>query len=89
MKKFCKSLKQHAMEIINFTKKKMKLLTKEQKESFENAEIYHICKEKFGKIILKDKRYCKARDHCYYIGEHRGAVHRICDLKYSVSKKFL
>ena len=30
MKKFCESLREHAMEIINFKKKKMKLLTKEQ-----------------------------------------------------------
>ena len=32
MKKFCESLREHAMEIINFKKKKMKLLTKEQQE---------------------------------------------------------
>ena len=30
MKKFCKSLREHAVKIINFKKKKMKLLTKEQ-----------------------------------------------------------
>ena len=29
MKKFCKSLREHPMKIINFKKKKMKLLTKE------------------------------------------------------------
>ena len=28
MKKFCESLREHAMEIINFKKKKMKLLKK-------------------------------------------------------------
>ena len=33
------------MKIINFKKKKMKLLTKEQQESYENTKIY-ICKEK-------------------------------------------
>ena len=33
MKKFCEFLKEHAMKIINFKKKKMKLLTKEQQES--------------------------------------------------------
>ena len=32
MKKFCESLREHAMKIINFKKKKMKLLTKEQQE---------------------------------------------------------
>ena len=30
MKKFCEFLREHAMKIINFEKKKMKFLTKEQ-----------------------------------------------------------
>ena len=47
MKKFCESLRKHAMKIINFQKKKMKLLTKEQEESYENAKICYICQEKF------------------------------------------
>ena len=36
MKKFCESLREHVMNIINFKIKKMKLLTKEQQESYEN-----------------------------------------------------
>ena len=44
-KKFCESLIQHAMKIMNFEKKKMKLLTKEQQESFKNSHICHICEE--------------------------------------------
>ena len=47
MKKFCEFLRKHAMKIINFKKKNMKLLTKEQQESHENAKIFYICKEKF------------------------------------------
>ena len=39
------------------------------------------------KIYLKDKKYCKVRDHCLYTGEHRGAVHSICNLKHSVPKE--
>ena len=39
MKKFCKSLIEHAM------KKKMKLLTKEQQESYESVKICYICKK--------------------------------------------
>ena len=46
MKKICKFSTEHAIKIINFKKKKMKLL-KEQQESYENAEICYICKEKF------------------------------------------
>ena len=39
IKKFCESLREHAMKIINFKKKKMKLLTKEQQESYQKAKI--------------------------------------------------
>ena len=44
-KKFCELLREHAIKIINFKKKKMKLLTKEQKESYENAKICYFCKK--------------------------------------------
>ena len=46
MKKFCEFLREHAMEIIIFKKKKMKLLTKELLELYKNAKICYICKEK-------------------------------------------
>ena len=89
MKNFCAFLREHAIKIINFKKKIMKFLTKEQQESYENAKICYICKEKFENKYLKDKKYCKARDHFYYKGKYRGAAHSICSLKYSVPKKFL
>ena len=41
MKKFCESLEQYAINITNFLKK-MKLSTKEQQESHENAKICYI-----------------------------------------------
>ena len=66
------------MKIIIFKKKKMKLIIKEQQESFENANICYISEEKFENTYLKDKK-----DHCHY----RDAVHSICKLKYSVPKK--
>ena len=37
----------------------MKLLTKGQQESFENAKICHICKEKFENKYLKDTNTVK------------------------------
>ena len=37
----------------------MKLLTKEQQESYENAKIFYIFKETFRNKFLKDKKYCK------------------------------
>ena len=71
------------MKIINFKKKKMKLLTKEQPESYANAKICYICKEKFEDKYLKGKKYPKVRDHCHYPGEYRGAAHSICNFRIS------
>ena len=84
--KVCESLREYAMKIINLQKKKMKLLTKEQQESYENAKISHICKEKFENKYLKDKKYRKVRDHCHYAEEYKGAAHSLYNLKYSVPK---
>ena len=67
----------------------MKLLTKEQEESHENGKICYICKEKFENKYLKDKKYCKVRDHSHYTGEYRGAARSISNLKYSVPEKIL
>ena len=68
----------------------MELLTKEQQqESYEKAKIYYICKEKFENKYLKDKKYCKVKDHCHYIEKYRGSAHSICNLKYMYLKKFL
>ena len=44
------------MKIINFKKKKNDVITKEQQESYENAKICYICKEKFEKKYLKNKK---------------------------------
>ena len=42
----------------------------------------------FENEYVKDKRYCKVRDH--YIGEHRGAVHIVYVIQNKVYlKKFL
>ena len=61
MKKFCEFLREDAMKIIVF-EKNMKLLTEEQKESYENATNFYICKEKLEKKYLKDKKYYQVRD---------------------------
>ena len=42
MIKFCEFLREHAMAVINFKKKKIKLVTKEQQESYENAKILYL-----------------------------------------------
>ena len=74
MKKFCESLRQHAMKIIDFKKKK--ILTKEQEESYENAKI-SFSENKY----MKYKKCCKLRDHCHYTRESQGVAHRICYLR--------
>ena len=89
MKTFCEFLRDHAMKIISFKKKKVKLLTKDQQESYKNAKICFICRENFENKYVKDEKYLKVRDHCHYTGEYRDAAHSICNLIYSVPKKFL
>ena len=56
--KFCEFVGEHAMNIINIKKKKMKLLTKEQEESYENAEICYIFLKNENKY-LKDENIIK------------------------------
>ena len=52
-------LREHAMKIVNFKNQKLKLLTKEQQESYANAKLCYICKEKLENENLKDKKYYK------------------------------
>ena len=70
IKKFCESLTEH----------------EKHKESYENSNHCYICKENLENKYVKDKKYCKVRDHCHCTGEYRGAVDSICNLKYSVTK---
>ena len=84
MKKCCKSLGEHAMQIVSFKRKKMKLLSNERQESYENTNICCICKEMFEDIYTKDKKYCEVRDHCHYTGEYRYVACSICNLKHSI-----
>ena len=64
------------MKIINFKKKKMKLLTKKQQELYENAKVCYICVGNFKDKYIQGKKYCKVRDYCDYIGEYR-VDHRV------------
>ena len=59
MKKFCESLPEHALETINFKKKKIKLLTEEYQETYENEKVCSISKEKFENKYVKVKKYYK------------------------------
>ena len=56
IKRVCEFLRKHSMKIINFKKKKMKWLTKEQQQPYENAKMYYICKDIFERKTLEDKK---------------------------------
>ena len=58
MKKFCKDLKEHATRIINYEKKKIIPLTKEEKINYNDKQIFYICKKEFDK---SGKKHHKVR----------------------------
>ena len=59
MVKFLEKEMNMKMKMINFFKKEIKLLTKEQQESYENTKVCYICKGKFENKYLKDKNIVK------------------------------
>ena len=77
MKKFCESLREHLLKIINFEKKKMIPLTHEEYESYLNQIKCPICKKKYWKVKI----------YCHLAGKCRSAAHSICNLKYSIPKE--
>ena len=86
MKKFCKCLTEHAMQIINFEKKKIMPLTNGEYKLYLSQTNCHIYKQKFGDKYTNDKKYCIVTDHCHYTGKYRSAANSICNLKYNISK---
>ena len=84
MRKFFKDLREHATKIINYQKKEMIPLTKEEKIYHNEQEICYICKKEFDK---SDKKHYKVRDHCHYTGKYRGAAHNTCNLRYKIPKE--
>ena len=77
------------MMMINFKKKKKKNeVINKQQESYENAKICYICKEKSEEKYAKGKKYCKVKNYCHYASDvYRYPAHSICNLKYSVFKE--
>ena len=64
-------------------------LTDEEKESYENQAICHICEKEFctDENNKKFKKMHKVRDHCHYTGKYRGAAHSNCNLIYKIPKE--
>ena len=84
MKKFCKYLREHAMKIINYEKKRIVPLRTKEEICYNKQKICYICKKEFNN---NDKKQQKVKDHCHYTGKYRGAAHNICNLRYKVPKE--
>ena len=92
MKIFCKDLREKAIKIINYEKKKEIILTNEEEESYQNQEVCYICEKEFftDENNKKEfKSYRKVRDHCHYTGKYRGAALSSCNLRYKIPNKVL
>ena len=63
---------------IDFKKKTMIPLTKEENDNYGKENTCYICK----KIFNNDK----VRDHCHFTGKYRGAAHNTCNLRYKIPK---
>ena len=87
MKKFCTYLIERSKHIIDFGKKKMLSLTKEELKSHQDAKVSYIWGKRILKMFAKDKNYRKVRYHCHYTGKYRGAAHSNCNLKFNVSNE--
>ena len=85
VKTFCDDLNEHITRISNYEMKPMDLLTEEEKESYENQELCHICDKDFCTDNNKEMR--KVTDHCHYTEKYRGAAHSKCNLEYKIVKE--
>ena len=57
MKKFCLNLREHATKIINYEKKEMIPLTKEEKKIHREQKVCYICKKGFSTDDDDNKKY--------------------------------
>ena len=62
MKNFCLDLKEHVTKIINYEKKEMIPLTKEEKDRHNMQKVCHICKRIFS-TDYNNKKYHEVKDH--------------------------
>ena len=87
MKKFCTFSRERAKDIIDFEKKKIPPLTKEELKSHQAAKVCYICGKRCLKKFANDKNYWKVRDHSHFTGKYGGAAYSICNLKFNMSNE--
>ena len=63
MKRFCKDLKDHAKRIVDFKRKFITPLTKDEEDSYNKRNTCHIC--------MKDLDSDKVKDYCYFTGKYK------------------
>ncbi|XP_053592969.1 uncharacterized protein LOC128667335 [Microplitis demolitor] len=78
---FVKKLECLALEVESYLKNPvaMKPLSRQQKESHEQATVCHICERSITSAT--DKCY----DHCHFTGNYRGPAHLSCNINYRKS----
>ena len=64
-------------------------LTKEERKSYQEANVYDIYRRGILDKFDKNKHYQKVRDHCHYTGKYRGAAHSICNLRFNLPNEIL
>ena len=77
-------------EIINYKEEETTKLKSDEITLYESQKVCHICQKMFCYDKNKKSEYAiyhKARDHCHYTGNFRGAAHNICNLRYQVLSK--
>ena len=87
MKNLYESFREYMKNTIDFEKKKMLLLTKEELKSHQDGNICYICEKRILKKFYKSIN--NRKDHCYYTGKYRGAAHSIWNLKFNVPNEIL
>ena len=70
-------------KIINYEKKEMIPLAKEENDWHNMQKVCRICKKVFSNDD-NNKKYHKVKDHCHYTGKYRGDAHDICNLRYKI-----
>ena len=88
MERFCKDLREHATEIINYEKKEMIPLTTEENETYKKQKVCYMCEKELSAYDDGDnENYDKVRDSLSLSGKFKAAAHSICNLRYKTPKE--